>query len=217
MGRPLTMVFPLVYLAYAQLTPRAHGSIHAFRGFPMFSSLFLTARFSRISGLLPHPARDKPDPDFPPFRRRESALPRRWLLPSYRVLPCAAALALAFGCLTSPGCETSKPRRSLETFEDVYRHREANRDSLITLTGRYMGWQGAECVFPSYAAQQKTRSDWIFQIGDSCLYVTGGRPPDLSPMEGTGGGRQIRLDARLRITPDSRLLLEYVRSAPVSP
>ena len=132
-----------------------------------------------------------------------------------RAVLCLAALAVAIGCLTSPGCETSKPRGTLETFDDVYRYREAMRDSLIALTGRFMGWQGGECVFPSYAAPQATRSDWIFKIGDSCLYVTGGRPPDVSPMEGTGVGRQIRLDARLRITPDSRVLLEYVSSAPV--
>ena len=133
-----------------------------------------------------------------------------------RAVLCLAALAFVIGCVTFPGCQSSKPNRPLETFDDVYQYRETYHDSLITLTGRFMGWEGGECIFPSYAASQETRSDWIFKIGDSCLYVTGGGPPDVSPMEGTGVGKQIRLDAHLRITPDNRLLLEYVRSTPVS-
>jgi len=133
-----------------------------------------------------------------------------------RLTVSIVALAIAIGCLSSPGCQTSNPIRAPETFDDVFQSREIYRDSLITLKGYYMGWQGGKCVFPSYAAPQESRSDWIFMIGDSCMYVTGGEPPDVSPMEGTGVGSQIRLDARLRIKPDNRLLLEYVRSVPLS-
>jgi len=103
-----------------------------------------------------------------------------------------------------------------ETLDELYQYRESYRDSLITLTGNFMGWQGSTCIFPSYAASQESRSDWIFKIVDKCVYVTGGTPTAVSPMEGVGVGIRIRLDARLRITPGSRLLLEYVRSTPVS-
>ncbi|GEM_PF-3144790 len=133
-----------------------------------------------------------------------------------RALLGLTALVIVIGGLDFPGCQTSKPGRAPQTLDELYEYREAYRDSLITLDGSFMGWQGGECVFPPYAAPQESRSDWTFKLGNQCLYVTGGRPPDMSPMEGTGVGRQIRLDARLRITPDGRLLLEFVSCTPVS-
>lgn len=133
-----------------------------------------------------------------------------------RALLGLAALAIAIGGLASPGCQTSTPSWTPGTFDDVFRHHETYQDSVITLNGSYMGWQGGECVFPPYAAPQESRSDWIFRIGNQCLYVTGGSPPNVSPMEVSGVGQQIRLDARLRITADKQILLEYVRSAPAA-
>ena len=127
---------------------------------------------------------------------------------------CLVVACAALDLLSVAGCQTSKPPGAPETFDDVYELRATYRDSVITLTGRFMGWQGGECVFPSYAARRETRSDWIFTVGDRCMYVTGGRPPELSPMEATSAGTWIRLEARLRITPDNRLLLEYVNSTP---
>jgi hypothetical protein len=127
-----------------------------------------------------------------------------------------AALFLSIAFHASPGCQSQQPLRAPETFDDVYEQREALRDSVITLAGRFMGWEGAGCVFPAYAARQATRSDWIFRIGDTCLYVTGGSPPDLSPMDTTSPGKQITLEARIRSTADGKLLLEYVRSTPMS-
>ena len=127
-----------------------------------------------------------------------------------------AALFLSIAFHASPGCQSQQPLRTPETFDDVYEQREALRDSVITLTGRFMGWEGTGCTFPVYAARQATRSDWIFRIGDTCLYVTGGSPPDLSPMETTSSGTQITLEARIRPTSDGKLLLEYVRSRPMS-
>lgn len=132
-----------------------------------------------------------------------------------RVALCLILVYTAAQLLATPGCQTSKPPGAPETFDDVYEMRATYRDSVLVLTGRFMGWGGGECVFPSYAARQEKRSDWIFMIGDRCMYVTGGRPPDLSPMEDSSVGKRIRLDARLRFTPDSRLFLEYVRSSPV--
>ena len=127
-----------------------------------------------------------------------------------------AALCLCIAVHASPGCQSQQPLRAPETFGDVYEQREALRDSVITLTGRFMGWEGTGCTFPVYAARQATRSDWIFSIGDTCLYVTGGSPPDLSPMEATSSGRPITLEARIRPSADGKLLLEYVRSTPMS-
>lgn len=136
--------------------------------------------------------------------------------PSNRVVISLAVIAITGAFLAFPGCQTSKPSGAPETLDDLYQYRETYRDSIITLTGNFMGWQGSTCTFPPYAAPQESRSDWIFRIGDKCVYVTGGIPPAVSPMEGVGVGIQIRLDARLRITPGSQLLLEYVRSAQVS-
>jgi len=123
---------------------------------------------------------------------------------------------LSIALTTSPGCQTEKPLRALETFDDVYEQRASLRDSVVTLTGRFMGWNGADCIFPSYAARQATRSDWIFMVGDRCLYVTGGSPPGLSAMEADSAGTQIVLEARLQVNPDEQLLLEYVNSEPFS-
>jgi len=136
-----------------------------------------------------------------------------------RVVParaCLATLFLSIALHASPGCQTPQPLRAPETFDDVYEQRESLRDSVITLTGRFMGWSGSDCVFPSFAARQATRSDWIFMIDETCLYVTGGNPPGFSAMEDTSAGTQITLDARVRLTRDGQLLLVYVRSTPVS-
>jgi hypothetical protein len=78
-----------------------------------------------------------------------------------------------------------------------------------------MGWKGSECVLPEYASRQVTRSDWLFKVGAACLYVTGGGPQHVSPMEPTSAGAAITLEARLRVTDDGKLLLEYVRASPV--
>ncbi len=135
-----------------------------------------------------------------------------------RAAPAAICLAAASLMITllGSGCQTPDPLRAPETFDDVFDQRDSLRDSVITLTGRWMGWHGTDCVFPSYAARQATRSDWIFKIGQTCLYVTGGNPPGLSAMEDTTTGTDIILEARVRITGDKQLLLEYVRSTPAS-
>ena len=126
------------------------------------------------------------------------------------------AVLLSLASLTTPACQTSRPPRAPETFDDVYEHRESLRDSVITLHGAYMGWNGSECVFPAYAALQATRSDWILKIGETCLYVTGGSPPGLSAMEETPAGQRVSLEVRVRVNPGGRILLEYVRTVPVS-
>lgn len=113
-------------------------------------------------------------------------------------------------------CKTQETARALQTFDDVFEQRAGLADSVITLTGRFMGWNGRDCIFPSYAASQETRSDWIFMVGKNCLYVTGGTPPGLSAMEETSIGKQIILDARVRVTHETQLLLVYVRSTTVS-
>ena len=101
------------------------------------------------------------------------------------------------------------------TLEDVYEQRDALRDSVITLSGLFMGWRGTDCVFPESAARQKG-SDWILRVGDTCLYVTGGSPPGLSAMEESSTGQRISLQARVRVTSEGRILLEYVDSTPVA-
>ena len=127
-----------------------------------------------------------------------------------------AAALLSLAALNGPGCQTPQPSRSPVTLEDVYEQRDALRDSVITLSGLFMGWRGTGCVFPEYAARQEKRSDWILRIGDSCLYVTGGSPPGLSAMEESSTGQRISLQARVRVTSEGRILLEYVDSTPVA-
>jgi hypothetical protein len=144
--------------------------------------------------------------------------------PTFRCFPtpaawavvCLAVLVAILGTLTLGGCRASRSSQSIETIDDLFENRLAYRDSLITLTGSFMGWQGGQCDFPSYAAPQESRSDWIFKVGDQCLYVTGGRPSGLSPAEEQAVGARIRLDARLKFASDGRLLLQYVRSTPVT-
>lgn len=126
--------------------------------------------------------------------------------------PKLMLLALCF----SLGCHSQQPLRPPETFDDIYEQRESLRDSVITLAGQFIGWGGAGCEFPPYAARQATRSDWIFRMGGQCLYVTGGSPPGMLAMEATPAGEPIALEARVRVTHDDRLLLEYVRSTPTS-
>jgi hypothetical protein len=123
---------------------------------------------------------------------------------------------LALALVTVPGCQSQQPLRAPETLDEVYEQRETLRDSVITLNGRFMGWEGSDCIFPAYAARQATRSDWVFRVGTTCLYVTGGAPPGLSAMEADSMGTPIILEARIRPAADGKLLLEYVRSTPIS-
>ena len=138
------------------------------------------------------------------------------VLRTSRTTVCLTVVLLTITLFVSAGCRTPQPPRTPETIDDLYQRRDSLRDSVITLHGRFMGWKGSECVLPEYASRQATRSDWLFKVGEVCLYVTGGGPQDLSPMEPTSTGAAITLEARLRITEDGKLLLEYVRSSPVT-
>lgn len=81
---------------------------------------------------------------------------------------------------------------------------------VVTLRGRFQGWQAAECQFPEGAANQpRTRSDWLIRTGDDCVYVTGGMPKDFDSVKPENVGRRIELEAEVMQGEDGRVYLAY--------
>lgn len=81
-------------------------------------------------------------------------------------------------------------------------------DSVIVLEGKYMGIYGKDCKMIE-GSRQQTRSDWIFTDGQQCIYVSGGGPKNLHPMNDKN--IDILLKAKYK-HKDGAVYLEYVES-----
>jgi hypothetical protein len=82
---------------------------------------------------------------------------------------------------------------------------------VVRLEGLFQGFRVTDCRFPATASRAGlTRSDWLFRTGEDCLYVTGGAPPEIDPIDPRYIGRRITLDARVIEGETGKLLLRYV-------
>jgi hypothetical protein len=66
----------------------------------------------------------------------------------------------------------------------------------ITITGVFQDFQVGMCRFPDgVAAQPQTRSDWLLLTDQDCIYVTGGLPIGIDPMNSDHLGRAVTIQA----------------------
>jgi hypothetical protein len=80
----------------------------------------------------------------------------------------------------------------------------------VKLEGTYHGWRADECRLASTASPSMTRSDWLVRTGSDCIYVTGGMPGDLDPMNPEDIGQWIVLEAVVERRDDGHIYLRYV-------
>lgn len=84
-------------------------------------------------------------------------------------------------------------------------------DREVTVKGLFQGFQVAECRFPEAASPAgRARGDWLFRTGGDCLYVTGGVPEGIDPIDSGLVGRGLVLTARVSRNEAGKLFLTYV-------
>jgi hypothetical protein len=77
----------------------------------------------------------------------------------------------------------------------------------VTLDATFAGWQG-NCR----GAVPATRSDWMIEDGDACLYVTGPMPNGFSAAAPKRGiGEKIHVSGTIENTQDGRAYLRIQR------
>lgn len=86
-------------------------------------------------------------------------------------------------------------------------------DKVVTVKGRFVGWQTANCKFSSNTLDTPiTRFDWIIEVGGFCCYVTGGMPEGFSLFNPANTGQIIEVQADAIKTPDGKIYLKYQKS-----
>jgi len=85
-------------------------------------------------------------------------------------------------------------------IENVLAHPEEYVDRMVTIEGQFMGWSGS-CKF----APPETRSDWMVDAGDGCLYVSGPVPEGYSTVPGSSSiGKTISVTGRVLLDGKER-------------
>src|SRR5262245_8242821 len=93
---------------------------------------------------------------------------------------------------------------------DIARNADRFVGHAVTLEGVYQGFNVSACRFPDGARTTGlTRSDWLLRTGQDCLYVTGGAPPGVDPIDPGAVGRSVRLSAIVREGDGGSLYLQY--------
>jgi len=81
------------------------------------------------------------------------------------------------------------------------------------MTGLFHGFRVEGCAFPEcVAGSSSTRSDWLFRTGGECVYVTGGAPPGVDPINPSFAGRRIDLRAHVLAEASGKLRLHYIEA-----
>jgi len=116
---------------------------------------------------------------------------------------------------TTLGCKTNAVVSSSAVYKVGLQYMSENPGKFLgkitELEGTYLGWSGAGCNYISNHAPQITRSDWTFRDSEgNCIFVMGGKPDFLNPMENSDTGKKIRLSAKLREDKDNKLYLQFV-------
>lgn len=125
------------------------------------------------------------------------------------------SFVLIFWVFSSSGCRTNQVSGST-AFENLnLKYLSENSEKflgkIVELEGNYLGWSGSGCNYIQNHAHQITRSDWTFSDNDSaCIFVTGGKPDFLNPLENDDNGKKIMLIAKLRKNEENKIYLEFV-------
>lgn len=92
-----------------------------------------------------------------------------------------------------PESSTEKVDTSRPTIAGILKYPRQYAGKSVTLQGRFSGWEGS-CSTPP----PKTRSDWMLESGNSCLYVSGKTPKGTSARPPAKGiGKMITVTGRI--------------------
>jgi hypothetical protein len=128
---------------------------------------------------------------------------------------CALALFLIVACSAAnsngdqANSSSGQPQGPV-TVADIARDPARFAGETVTLEGVYQGFNVSACRFPDGARTNGlTRSDWLLRSGEDCLYVTGGAPPGIDPIDPSAVGRTVRLSAIVRQGDGGSLFLQF--------
>ncbi len=76
--------------------------------------------------------------------------------------------------------------------KDIYAHPEWT-GRIVRICGRYMGWSACDAN-----TSMVTRSDWVLKDSTGCIFVTGGSPKWLYPLNNNATGSFVCIRARIR-------------------
>jgi len=133
-------------------------------------------------------------------------------------------VALAFGaaaCTQRPvdvdGQPTAGPAGSAAAVDaDVFSKPEAYVGQAVRLEALFQGYRIDQCHFaPAARSVALTRSDWLVRHEAMCLYVTGGIPAGLDPVDPGATGRQLELRARVIEDGDGKFVLKLLEARPL--
>ncbi len=114
------------------------------------------------------------------------------------------AVALSLGGV---GC--TQPTAPTISDGDVFSNPAALAGQTVQVEGLFQGYRAGECRFAAAARPVGlTRSDWLVRRETMCLYVTGGFPPGLDPLDPAAIGQQVKLRARVIDDGDGKFLLQ---------
>jgi len=92
---------------------------------------------------------------------------------------------------TTSGAQASADRKTT-MVRDIQQDPRTFAEAPVLLEGFFRGWSG-----PCAGSPPQTRSDWMFEDGSGCIYVTGMLPSGLSAV--APQGERIILDAIVKI------------------
>jgi hypothetical protein len=82
----------------------------------------------------------------------------------------------------------------------------------IEIEGIFLGYSGTNCSFDEKFSMQLTRSDWILGNDENCIYVTGGAPTGLNPMDAADKGKKTKISCLVKLTGSKKIILEYKKT-----
>lgn len=150
----------------------------------------------------------------------------RWLKPSPKrarehgkreILISAFCLSVLVASCNADYGEPKLATSAQLSIESLAEEPERYAGQSITLEGVFTGWRATDCRFPVAASPALTRSDWLLKTGEVCLYVTGGIPADLEPMDPEDLGRRLELKADVLQTDEGKVYLKYLDGRPLGP
>lgn len=108
--------------------------------------------------------------------------------------------------------EPNSQQAGVKTVADLCEDPARYVGRIVELEGVFQGWRISGCRLLPSASQTITRSDWLIRTGEDCIYVTGGKPDGLDPINTSHIGRWIKLKAKVMQTHDRKVYLEYINS-----
>jgi hypothetical protein len=82
---------------------------------------------------------------------------------------------------------------------------------MVELRGTFLGFQVADCNFPKgVRALSITRSDWGLKTGFDCIYVSGGFPAGIDPIDTSAVHREAKVNGMVMADSSKLIYLKLV-------